>query len=528
MERISKVKFKATVVKNENVAQGVRKITFKISDHFPFHAGQYIWVEIPQLKVTDTKGNRRAFSIVNVANNENTVSILVRIGEGGYKQSLFASSENDEVNIHGPFGSTFVYEYWKPENLIIIAGGMGIAAFITTIEYLKLSKSPTKHFLCYLNKEKEGTAFLPELKELKNHNDAFNYKISYDKFSWNDVKEAYEAFDKKTKFWITGPQAMVDHVFSELEKNGISIVDMSFENFYPSSHNDLNPESIKGQIPQEALLTQAIQNSANHTIITNADGVVLFANNAAQQITGYSLEEMLGNTPRLWGGLMTKEFYKKLWEKKSSGDTYEGEIINRRKNGDIYYAVAHISPIFGKDRKIIGYIATEEDITELKLSEQKILDKSLELDTFFNTANDLMCIAGTDGFFKRVNPKFSEILGYDEKEVLTTKFMSFVHPEDAQMTNSIIQRLSQGEKTITFKNRFRKKDNTYVWLAWNAAPQKENLYAIARDITEEIESIIQIEEKNKELEKINKNMIGRELKMVELKEEIVKLKNTSK
>ena len=83
----------------------------------------------------------------------------------------------------------------------------------------------------------------------------------------------------------------------------------------------------------------AVSNSAEHMIITDADGRILYANEAAQKITGYSLEEMLGKTPRLWGGLMDRGYYDDLWRAiKTEKKGFTGEILNRRKNGQEYYS----------------------------------------------------------------------------------------------------------------------------------------------------------------------------------------------
>lgn len=74
---------------------------------------------------------------------------------------------------------------------------------------------------------------------------------------------------------------------------------------------------------------------------------------------------MLGNTPRLWGGMMSRKFYIDFWKRIKSGESFDGEITNRRKNGEIYYSIAHIEPIFGENKEIIGYIGTEEDVSDI-------------------------------------------------------------------------------------------------------------------------------------------------------------------
>ena len=109
-----------------------------------------------------------------------------------------------------------------------------------------------------------------------------------------------------------------------------------------------------------------------------------------------------------------------------------------------------------------------------------------ELDSFFNLSLDLLCIAGTDGFFKRLNPTWQTRLGYSIEELLAKPFIDFVHPDDRQSTIQEVEKLSTGLNTISFENRYRCKDGSYRRLSWNAAPfvEQQLIYAIGRDVTE--------------------------------------------
>jgi PAS domain S-box-containing protein len=109
-----------------------------------------------------------------------------------------------------------------------------------------------------------------------------------------------------------------------------------------------------------------------------------------------------------------------------------------------------------------------------------------ELDSFFNLSLDLLCIAGTDGFFKRLNPTWQTRLGYSIEELLAKPFIDFVHPDDRQSTIQEVGTLSTGLNTISFENRYRCKDGSYRCLSWNAAPfvERQLIYAIGRDVTE--------------------------------------------
>lgn len=106
----------------------------------------------------------------------------------------------------------------------------------------------------------------------------------------------------------------------------------------------------------------------------------------------------------------------------------------------------------------------------------------------FSMALDMICIADIHtAAFLKVNPAFTEILGYSESELLEKPFYDFIHPDDIASTNTVVeQKLRMGNKVIDFENRYRCKDGSYRWLSWvsHPIPEKGKTYAIARDITE--------------------------------------------
>jgi PAS domain S-box-containing protein len=108
-----------------------------------------------------------------------------------------------------------------------------------------------------------------------------------------------------------------------------------------------------------------------------------------------------------------------------------------------------------------------------------------EIDRFFRISLDLICTAGFDGFFKRLNPAWESALGWSLGELLSTPYIEFVYPEDRVATLAEAQKLSTGRMTVTFENRYRCKDGSYKWLQWNVVPvpEQELVYAAARDIT---------------------------------------------
>jgi len=108
-----------------------------------------------------------------------------------------------------------------------------------------------------------------------------------------------------------------------------------------------------------------------------------------------------------------------------------------------------------------------------------------EFELLFEYSLDMLCIAGTDGYFKRVNPAFERTLGWTAEELLSVPFVTFVHPDDVEKTEREVERLAAGIPTVSFQNRFRCVDGSYKYLLWNTHPEPETglLYAVARDVT---------------------------------------------
>jgi len=126
-------------------------------------------------------------------------------------------------------------------------------------------------------------------------------------------------------------------------------------------------ESSKNDLEKFKL---AVENASDHIIITDPEGIVLFANSAVNKITGFTVDEILSKkagVKDLWGGLMPKDFYNKLWQTvKIDKKTFSGEVTNHRKDGQKYTALASISPVLDQNGDVIYFVGIERDISHEK------------------------------------------------------------------------------------------------------------------------------------------------------------------
>jgi diguanylate cyclase len=124
---------------------------------------------------------------------------------------------------------------------------------------------------------------------------------------------------------------------------------------------------------QQMLLAKALEVAANAIFITDREGRIIWLNDAFSQLCGYSKEEAIGQTPRLLSsGKQDSEFYRSLWETILSGRSWQGELIERRRDGSLYAVHEVITPIIDNAGQITHFLACQYDVTAHTQEEEKI------------------------------------------------------------------------------------------------------------------------------------------------------------
>ncbi len=360
--------FEVTIADRKLIAEGTYEMSFDFGNiPFDFLAGQYVWLRLPKLFYPDEKGEIRAFSICSSPNIKNSVMFTFRKSESGFKKTLLEMPIGAKIFITGPFGSR-VFPEDPAKRMVFLAGGVGIAPFLSMIRWATETNFPQQMYLLYANQNTERTAYSEEILELKAKNTNFTFTSKIGPITAEDIDDI-RADSNDIVWYISGPKEMVHGVARTLFNKGMTEENIKMEEFYYSPES-FNIDQAKVTDLEKNLLglenfRLAIENVSDHIIITDADGIIYFANKAAEKITGYKVSEMLGQTPRLWGGMMSPGFYKNLWiTKKVKKESFEREITNRKKTGEIYLAKVKIAPILSKGDSLIGFVATEEDITK--------------------------------------------------------------------------------------------------------------------------------------------------------------------
>jgi PAS domain S-box-containing protein len=235
---------------------------------------------------------------------------------------------------------------------------------------------------------------------------------------------------------------------------------------------------------------QTVMNSLREGVITvGPDGEVLQVNPRWCEMTGLSAPDVIGLKPPYpwWPPEQVAGGMARLSAVLATESGVESDMVIRRPDGAEVEVQTTATPV-RNEAGLEMIVGTYRDLTERNRAEAGQRRAAEQLGHFFSISTDLLCIAGTDGYFKRLNPAWERTLGYTIGELLAKPYKEFIHPDDVERAEVEAAELgADGSKvTVSFENRYRCRDGSYRWLSWNAIPVPDSgmLYGAARDTTE--------------------------------------------
>lgn len=193
--------------------------------------------------------------------------------------------------------------------------------------------------------------------------------------------------------------------------------------------------------PEEAAIERAIEATGHAVLITDRHGTITYVNPAFEDITGYTAEEAVGETPSILNsGEHPDDYFRHLWETILAGNVWEEEIVNRRKDGEYYTAHQTIAPIT-TDGEIDGFVAIQTDITEQKQRQEELhqYERAME------SAHDQICAVDHDGGYLYANSKYCAYHDVDPDEITTLTLDDVFGGEEYRTITRHFRRALEGQ-----------------------------------------------------------------------------------
>jgi PAS domain S-box-containing protein len=231
----------------------------------------------------------------------------------------------------------------------------------------------------------------------------------------------------------------------------------------------------------------ALEAAANGIVVYDREGLVVWVNPAFTKLTGYKLSEVIGKDLRvLKSGQHDEAFYQNLWQAVRSGRVWHGELVNKRKSGNLYTEELTITPMRNAAGVISHFIAIKQDVTERKIAEES----QARLAAIVKCSDDAIVSAKPDGTITSWNSGAQRLYNYAAEEMLGRTILVLVPRNLRGEMREIMKKLQCGEhiehhETVRFKKGGIPVDvSIAVSPIKNGAGQIIEVCAITRDITE--------------------------------------------
>ncbi len=275
----------------------------------------------------------------------------------------------------------------------------------------------------------------------------------------DDIDEAFEMFDKLvegTDGEIVTGQYRIRHADGSWRWTQSNASTHSNQTLDGIIINTRDISTLKSRERQLRRTERAIEASGHAVYITDSDVNIEYVNPAFERITGYDSEEILGENPRLLkSGEMSDGYYTKMWKEVTSGEIWEGEVINQRKGGGKYHAAQTVAPILDENDSIEGFVAIQTDITDHKerLQQLQVLDRVLrhnlrnEMNVIRGYAETIAVDAPKSPYAEKIVDACDRLMDLVETERTVTGILSDEPQRDAVEVVSLLERMTESLAT---------------------------------------------------------------------------------
>jgi PAS domain S-box-containing protein len=272
----------------------------------------------------------------------------------------------------------------------------------------------------------------------------------------------------------------------------------------------------KRQAEQVRLLQSVVVNTNDAIVITEAEPItnpgprIIYVNQAFTTMTGYTLEEVLGKTPRLLQGPKTdRAVLDQVRSALTNWQSITAELINYHKDGREFWVEFNIVPVADKQGHYNHWISVQRDITERKNTEAALRQSEERFRSLIENSLDIITILTVDGIIHYENPSVEKVLGYSPQELSGQNFFAYIHPDDLDYIHIILNQTSRNTSE-TRPIEFRRRHQDGQWRTFEALPTVLSFAEIdsalkivinSRDITERkrLDEVRLALEKEKEL-----------------------------
>jgi PAS domain S-box-containing protein len=275
------------------------------------------------------------------------------------------------------------------------------------------------------------------------------------------------------------------------------------------------------------LQSTAMEHSANGIVITDRNGTIRWVNPAFTALTGYEASEVVGRNPRLLkSGRQGASFYRDLWETVLAGKVWQGEVVNRRKDGSLYTEEMTVTPVQNGRGELTHFIAIKQDVTKRKEAEASLQESEQRYKRLVESVtNYIYTVEIRDGkpASTKHGPGCVTVTGYAAPEFEADPYLWYrmIHEEDREAVTG--QKIHAGEAILPIEHRIVRRDGTVRWVRNTMVPKFDaggKLIAcdgLVTDITERkaaeeamkqysIDLESKVKERTKELERANREI----------------------